>query len=121
MNIDTTEGSMTVKYYVAICYNGEYIVDMSGETSAEYIEESWYEENYGSKCYECYIENRVARELANEIYHDVLNNIEVVDSIESQEMKELLYDKIINEIDEWNFELDTEILNIDIDFDYDDE
>lgn len=119
MKINTTERDMTVDCYVAICYEDEYIVELYSDFYADYFENSWYEEDYGSRCYEQFINNDIRFEIADEIYSEVMSNIERDDCVNDTKLQKILYDKILEQIDAWDFYRDTEVLYINIDFNYD--
>lgn len=111
---------MTVKYYVEILYLDEYIVDFMDEMSAEYIEEC-YSETYNSLAeYDIEIENDEQEEIVQCIINDTLNKLEYeIDANDENTVIGLLEDEIYNQIEQYDFDADTEILTLKISIEYD--
>lgn len=111
---------MTVEYHVDILYFDEYIVDFMDEMSSEYIEES-YPETYDSPAeYDIEIENDEQEEIVQCIVNDTLNELEYeIDASDENTIIGLLEDEIYNQIEQYDFDADTEILTLKISIEYD--
>lgn len=118
--VKTERRNMTVKYYVEILYLDEYIVDFMDEMSAEYIEEC-YSETYNSLAeYDIEIENDEQEEIVQCIINDTLNKLEYeIDANDENTVIGLLEDEIYNQIEQYDFDADTEILTLKISIEYD--
>lgn len=118
--VKTERKNMTVKYSVEILYFDEYIVDFMDEMSAEYIEEA-YSETYDSPTeYDIEIENDEQDEIVQCIVNDTLNKLEYeIDANDENTIIGLLEDEIYNQIEQYDFDADTKILNINISIEYD--
>lgn len=118
--VKTERRNMTVKYYVEILYLDEYIVDFMDEMSAEYIEER-YPATYDSPAeYDIEIENDEQEEIVQCIVNDTLNKLEYeIDASDENTIIGLLEDEIYNQIEQYDFDADTEILTLKISIEYD--
>ena len=118
--VKTERKNMTVKYHVDILYFDEYIVDFMDEMSAEYIEER-YPATYDSPAeYDIEIENDEQEEIVQCIVNDTLNKLEYeIDASDENTIIGLLEDEIYNQIEQYDFDADTEILNLKISIEYD--
>lgn len=118
--VKTERRNMTVKYHVDILYFDEYIVDFMDEMSSEYIEES-YPATYDSPAeYDIEIENDEQEEIVQCIVNDTLNELEYeIDASDENTIIGLLEDEIYNQIEQYDFDADTEILTLKISIEYD--
>ena len=118
--VKTERKNMTVKYHVDILYFDEYIVDFMDEMSSEYIEES-YPETYDSPAeYDIEIESDEKEEIVQCIINDTLNNLVCkIDENDEYKIIALLEDEIYSQIEQYDFDADTEILNLKISIEYD--
>ena len=118
--VKTERRNMTVEYHVDILYFDEYIVDFMDEMSSEYIEES-YPETYDSPAeYDIEIESDEIEEIVQCIINDTLNNLVCkIDENDEYKIIALLEDEIYSQIEQYDFDADTEILNLKISIEYD--
>ena len=118
--VKTERRNMTVEYHVDILYFDEYIVDFMDEMSSEYIEES-YPATYDSPAeYDIEIENDEQEEIVQCIVNDTLNKLEYeVDASDENTIIGLLEDEIYSQIEQYDFDADTEILTLKISIEYD--
>lgn len=118
--VKTERRNMTVKYYVEILYLDEYIVDFMDMINVEYIQEC-YPATYDSPAeYDIEIENDEQEEIVQCIVNDTLNKLEYeIDASDENTIIGLLEDEIYNQIEQYDFDADTEILNLKISIEYD--
>lgn len=118
--VKTERGNMTVKYYVEILYLDEYIVDFMDMINVEYIQEC-YPATYDSPAeYDIEIENDEQEEIVQCIVNDTLNKLEYeIDASDENTIIGLLEDEIYNQIEQYDFDADTEILTLKISIEYD--
>lgn len=118
--VKTERRNMTVKYYVEILYLDEYIVDFMDEMNVEYIQEC-YPATYDSPAeYDIEIENDEQEEIVQCIVNDTLNKLEYeIDASDENTIIGLLEDEIYNQIEQYDFDADTEILTLKISIEYD--
>lgn len=118
--VKTERRNMTVKYYVEILYLDEYIVDFMDEINVEYIQEC-YPATYDSPAeYDIEIENDEQEEIVQCIVNDTLNKLEYeIDASDENTIIGLLEDEIYNQIEQYDFDADTEILTLKISIEYD--
>lgn len=118
--VKTERRNMTVKYYVEILYLDEYIVDFMDMINVEYIQEC-YPATYDSPAeYDIEIENDEQEEIVQCIVNDTLNKLEYeIDASDENTIIGLLEDEIYNQIEQYDFDADTEILTLKISIEYD--
>ena len=113
MQTESIEKNMTVKFSVYINDDDECIVDDVFETYSNYVEEFWYEEYFGSRCYSQYVEECIANGLVDNIIEIIINNAEDVTSW-SDDFIDLIKDEVYEEIERFDFDVDTETLWLNI-------